>query len=37
MLFEFTPYMGTPKVVEFDVAGIDSYLPKKYEACDWPK
>ena len=37
MLFEFTPYMGTPKVAEFDVTGLDTLLPKMYEVCEWPK
>jgi hypothetical protein len=37
MLFEFTPFLGTPQVVEFDVAGLDHYMEQMSSFCGWPK
>jgi hypothetical protein len=37
MLFEFTPYMGSRTIAEFNVAGLSDQLPKMSEACGWPQ
>lgn len=37
LLFEFTPYLGTPQVAEFDLTGLSLFMPQLYDACNWPK
>ena len=33
--FQFTPFDGSPQVVQFDVQGLDPHLHKLAEACGW--
>lgn len=35
LIFEFTPFDGSPQTARFDLRGLDTHLDKVAEACNW--
>lgn len=35
LIFEFTPFDGSPQTARFDLRGLDTHLGKVAEACNW--
>jgi type VI secretion system protein VasI len=36
LIFEFTPFDGSPQTARFNLRGLDTHLDKVAEACSWP-
>lgn len=35
LIFEFTPFDGSPQTARFDLRGLDTHLDRVAEACNW--